>query len=253
MNWKAVVASVKGTAHERCGLPCQDHGAVKRLANGVAVGAVADGAGSARHADVAAQFASKIVVAYLENRDWSSGPMEQFSVREIFSQLVNTLVSLLKGVAAVRLSSSRDWACTLIVIVTSPHGMAALQIGDGFLVVRWPDQEDYTLLFEPDHGEYVNQTSFIIDADVSNRMKIGCWKQAPTFLCASTDGLERLAINTRTWKPHSPFFQPFEEHLKTNIEEDRIRRDLVDFLDSKDVNRRVDDDKTLLMMTCQHR
>lgn len=51
MNWKAVARSASGTSHQNQGIGCQDYGNY-RIFGDVIVGAVADGAGSAKHSDV---------------------------------------------------------------------------------------------------------------------------------------------------------------------------------------------------------
>lgn len=53
MGWKAIARSATGTSHLKQQMPCQDYGSYKIL-NNVMVGAVADGAGSAKYADVGA-------------------------------------------------------------------------------------------------------------------------------------------------------------------------------------------------------
>jgi hypothetical protein len=54
MAWKAVARSATGTSHLKQQIPCQDYGDCKVL-NDVIIGAVADGAGSAKYADIGAQ------------------------------------------------------------------------------------------------------------------------------------------------------------------------------------------------------
>lgn len=49
MAWKAVARSTVGTSHLKQQMPCQDYGDYKVL-NKVIIGAVADGAGSAKYA-----------------------------------------------------------------------------------------------------------------------------------------------------------------------------------------------------------
>jgi hypothetical protein len=50
-GWKAVVRSATRTSHQDQKIPCQDYDNYPIL-NDVIVGAVADGAGSAKYADV---------------------------------------------------------------------------------------------------------------------------------------------------------------------------------------------------------
>ncbi|QKQ78011.1 protein phosphatase 2C domain-containing protein [Nostoc sp. TCL240-02] len=76
------------------------------------------------------------------------------------------------------------------------------------------------------------------------QVEVICEKQE--FICASTDGLEKVAIRLSDWKPFSPFFKPLEEYLHetVNPKEDKY---LTEFLNSERLNSRTDDDKTLLL------
>ena len=47
MQWRAIARSTVGTSHIKQQMPCQDYGGYKVL-NNVIIGAVADGAGSAK-------------------------------------------------------------------------------------------------------------------------------------------------------------------------------------------------------------
>jgi hypothetical protein len=70
--------------------------------------------------------------------------------------------------------------------------------------------------------------------------------QSP-FLCAATDGLERVAVRLHDWQPYAPFFQPFEAcllQLPTAVEQYSY---LKTFLESERLNAKTDDDKTLLV------
>ena len=53
--WRTLCQSVVGSFHVQTGLPCQDYGDYKLLGQDVLIGAVADGAGSAKHSDLGAK------------------------------------------------------------------------------------------------------------------------------------------------------------------------------------------------------
>ena len=67
------------------------------------------------------------------------------------------------------------------------------------------------------------------------------------FICASTDGLEKVAIRLSDWQPHAPFFKPLEECLRETLKPEDDEKYVIDFLNSKRLNSRTDDDKTLLL------
>ncbi len=64
MNWKAIARYEVGISHQKQQLPCQDF-ADFRILDDVIIGAVADGAGSAKYSDVGAKLAVEAVRNYL--------------------------------------------------------------------------------------------------------------------------------------------------------------------------------------------
>jgi hypothetical protein len=166
--------------------------------------------------------------------------------KKLFSATLEEVHHALQREAQNKNWPVRDLACTLLLFVATPDWLVAMQIGDGFIVVK-PAGDTYQLLFSPDKGEYANETSFVTSKDVLKQMRC-CFKRGGySFICASTDGLERLAIDFRTWTPSPGFFQPFEDYLK---EPKHLHQDpdyLKTFLESDRLNARTDDDKTLLV------
>ena len=128
----------------------------------------------------------------------------------------------------------------------TPDGIAAMQIGDGFITVRYPEQEPQ-LLFPPDKGEYINETTFVTSTNALKDMKVVVQPGQPEFICASTDGLERLAIRMSDWTPFTPFFQPLEQYLRETDNLEESDEYLLSFLNSQRLNARTDDDKTLFL------
>ncbi len=139
-----------------------------------------------------------------------------------------------------------DLACTLLIVIATSDGIAAMQIGDGFITVRYPEQ-DPQLLFPPGKGEYINETTFVTSANALKDMKVVVQPEQPEFICASTDGLERLAIRMSDWTPFTPFFQPLEQYLQETKNLEESDEYLMSFLNSERLNARTDDDKTLFL------
>lgn len=243
--WKSIAVSAIGTSHVNSGKPCQDFAKCRWMGEAL-VGAVSDGAGSAPLSHIGAQLACETAILYLE------GQKELFFVdendlRTRFRELMEAIQHLFKTSSLIRQCGMTDLASTLIAFVGSPDGLVAMQMGDGILVARWQGEDSYSLLFEPEHGEYVNQTVFVTSPKAMDCIKVGVWRKAPEFLCASTDGLEKLAIDYRTSKPHDPFFRPLEAILMGKTAKGIVEMELETFLHSEAVNQRVDDDKTLLL------
>ena len=121
-----------------------------------------------------------------------------------------------------------------------------MQIGDGFIVARLREGEDQ-LLFTPDKGEFINETTFVTSANAINEMRVRVLPGQQKFICASTDGLERVAIRMSDWTPFPPFFQPLEEYMVETSHPEQEDEYIKNFLDSERLNAKTDDDKTLLL------
>ncbi|UBF23731.1 protein phosphatase 2C domain-containing protein [Kovacikia minuta CCNUW1] len=257
MPWKAVTRSVIGTSHIQQQLPCQDYGG-KQILGDVLIGAIADGAGSAAHAEVGAKLAVTIVLEYLaltevwlqkRRQSWRSlpHPPAQELATKLFTKIVNKVNLGLRKQAETSGYSIDDLACTLLVLLATPRWVAAMQIGDGFIVVRSKRRQDYQLFFQPDKGEYANQTTFVTSSNALADMQIRILSNPPKFICASTDALERVAIRLSDWSAFPPFFKPLEEYLLETTHPDKDDDYLISFLESDRLNSRTDDDKTLLL------
>lgn len=259
MTWTVMSASAIGTSHQKSGLPCQDAGAF-RLADGdrTVIGAIADGAGSAIHSEVGAKVAIDTMLYLLGEekaclRDACAGLLEADTKAETIQPLCRLLIRAVQqkliAVAEEKGCSLGDLACTLIAFVASEAGLVALQIGDGFLVTRAQYSHEYTLVFEPDKGELANQTEFVTSPSAIASLQVVCSSEPVSFICASTDGLERVAIQFKGWEPHASFFKPLEGFTATCTPENKaqLQAELCEFLGSQRVTSRTNDDKTLLL------
>jgi serine/threonine protein phosphatase PrpC len=256
VGWKAVSRSVIGSSHQQQKLPCQDCGG-SRVLDQLVVGAIADGAGSATHAEVGAKLAVTAMLEYLsateiwlqkQQNSWQTLPHKPTEdlVRKLFEKAVSQVIEVLHRQAESSHYEFSDLACTLLAFLATPDWVAAMQIGDGFMIVRSPDS-DYQLVFQPDKGEFANQTTFITSSSALDEMQIRVLPLSPIFICASSDALERVAIRMADWTPFTPFFIPLEEYLQETSNPDVDDTYRMSFLESDRLNQRTDDDKTLLL------
>ncbi|WP_298909068.1 PP2C family serine/threonine-protein phosphatase [uncultured Nostoc sp.] len=251
MNWKAVARSEIGTSHQKQGIVCQDYGNYCSFGD-VIVGAVTDGAGSAKHSDVGSKLAVETVLKCFSDinefphKQAFSQSLDKEEAQKVFAKIVNQVITELQKQADEGDYSVNDLACTLLIFVATPDWLAAMQIGDGFIVARSQDSE-YQLLFQPDKGEFVNETTFITSANAVKEMQVKVIPEKQEFICASTDGLEKVAIRLSDWEPFSPFFKPLEEYLHETVNPEDENKYLTEFLNSERLNSRTDDDKTLLL------
>lgn len=261
MSWKAIACSETGTSHQKSGLPCQDYAEFIRVNdsgkldnNGdVIIGAVSDGAGSCKHSDVGSKLAVETALEDLagwpkrlkkDHPDLSSEILKEYA-NKAFKQTLSKVKKAFSVEAENRECFTRDLSCTLLVVVATPDWLAAMQIGDGFIVIQKPESE-YQLLFHPSKGEYANETTFVTASNALEMMQVEISFGAQEFICASTDGLERLAINIKDWQPHAPFFEMFKKALEIRFE-DEEKLSTQEWLKSEEINKRTDDDKTLLL------
>jgi Protein phosphatase 2C len=252
MEWKAIANSVIGTSHQQRNLVCQDYGDFVAIGD-IIVGAVADGAGSAKYSDIGSKLAVDSALSHLQgwvNVQKKKGnklqePIDPQGAQKLFSKTLNKVDIRLRE-ESNKGYNLKDLACTLLVFIATRNWIAAMQIGDGFIVAR-SENSDYQLLFKPSKGEFANETTFVTSENAFDDMQVKVFTdEYYNFICASTDGLERLAIDTRTWIPSPNFFNPFERGLKDNHkkqEEESLKR----WLNSPEVNARTDDDKTMLV------
>jgi hypothetical protein len=249
VTWKAIVHSAIGTRHEQRGQPCQDYGSY-RTAGPYLLGAVADGAGSAKHSDIGAEVAVEsalnvLAQTFQENPDLSHAAMKDAAI-DLFTQAYMSALEALQNKTVEMDCDLRDLGCTLLAFVAAPTWVAAMQIGDGFILLRSDPRASYRLLFAPDKGEFINETVFVTTPQAVDFLSVGVEMAESPFVCAATDGLERVAIRLQDWQPFEPFFTPFEACLRQLSTQDERDAYLQTFLESDRLNAKTDDDKTLL-------
>jgi serine/threonine protein phosphatase PrpC len=257
MGWRSLSRSVIGTRHLRHCLPCQDAGGYRVLGD-LIIGAVADGAGSAPYSERGATIAVQQTLNYLSNlNQWlqpSANPqwptIEQApstaQTKRLFERAVNRVRQHLQQQAEQDSYGVDAFACTLLAFAATPHWLVAMQIGDGFMVAS-TEAESYQLLFQPDKGEYVNQTAFVTTSTALTDLQTRVLATAPQFICAATDAFEHLAMRLPKWEPHPPFFEPLKEYLWETPDPEQDDTYIMDFLTSDYLNKQTDDDKTLLL------
>ena len=249
--WRVAAASVRGSSHERTGQPCQDAHRSVVLPDGTLVVAVADGAGSARLAEVGATVAVRAAVEFCST---AVAKRINHSVREnddekckaLLSEAVSTARAAVEAEAAARGAASRDLASTLIVALARPGLVAAAQIGDGAVIVVEAGGGTFAVT-KPSSGEYLNETTFLISPGADEQLQLGVWRGAVTSLAAFSDGLQMLALQMPSGAPHAPFFAPLFRFLANQPDETKACDTLSDFLRSPRLRERSDDDLTLVL------
>lgn len=251
MPWQAVDSRARGVKHLERGIPCQDYSAYKHLSEDHIIGAISDGMGSAKHSDLGSKVAVETAIFELSQVNWQ--PLERGLnpyARTLFSSVLEAVRLEISNQANRNSYQVEDLACTLIVFSATPHQLIAMQVGDGLLVVR-SEGGDYKLLFEPDKGEFANETTSVTSTNAQDEMKVE-QTEPYQFICAATDGIENISlIKSEKWKPSPKFFQPLEQHILCQDNDIQKKEKLEAFLNSDRINQNTDDDKTILL--CAYR
>jgi hypothetical protein len=217
------------------------------LPNGGFVAAVADGAGSAKYADRSAEIAVATAV------DTVSRAIDgnECDLARLLREAVLTTTEAVLSAARAEDHEVRDFASTLLMAVATSSGSAALQIGDGVIVIC-DGREDWGWVFWPERGEYANTTRFLTDEDAMAALQLGVFSALPTDIALMSDGVEPLALHYASRTAHAPFFDPLFKSLQTTEGDGEIvalSRALENFLASPRVSERTDDDLSLVIAT----
>ncbi len=281
--WQILDASVTGTSHQKVNRDCEDKYHFDQYENGTLLLAVADGAGSASHASDGAQHAVNKALETIKDSfeqegepnsqdEWSNRlqwvlDIVHISLQELAdsslsehtefesTQIIEPLMTLpfnnkdseIKE-GAKNISSSlslREYATTLLLAVVTSQWIAIAQIGDGIVIVQ-DNNGKLQMLTLPDHGEYINETSFITDAKYREHVQFFVKSDISVKgIALLTDGLQMLALDFATNLPHEPFFSPLFEIAATQTGSSKL--ELENFLSSERVCERTDDDKTIVL------
>lgn len=253
IQWNTAFATVIGTSHTKTGQPCQDgcHCRIIQIGDGqeILLGIASDGAGSASRSEIGSalviqMFFEKFVNLIksendicLINRnlilDWLEEVKEQIGIRA-----ANESVCL------------REYACTILGAIVGLNNSIFFQIGDGAIVVSETPADNYGCIFWPQHGEFANQTNFIIQENLSDILDFEYSQGNVNRLAMFTDGIERLVLDFSERSVYPPALNSIFEWLKDNPQTNPNEHPspaLISYLNSSYINSRTDDDKSLVM------
>lgn len=246
--WRFAAGQATGSSHEKTNVPCQDRMSCSVLeAEGTLVAVMADGAGTAHLAHRGAEIAV-----------WTVGAMAQLGVRagrkdytEVLREAAVTARQRLIEAATDSKVPVRDLACTLLAVIVAPIGGAALQIGDGAIVIG-ETAPSWRCVFWPQKGEYANTTFFLSDESAVANAEVAALPDDTLDVAVFTDGLEALAVNFAKRAAHEPFFRtgfaPLHA-LNAPGESVALSESLTKMLTSPAVRARTDDDTSLILAT----
>lgn len=242
MGWTTLGESVTGTSHRARTVPCQDSFRFRTFGptEEWLVVAVADGAGSASHADVGATIACDDFVQRV-----AASECDVLFTRNGMERLFADVRTALFAEAELLNLRPREVACTALLAVLGPTSAAFAQLGDGAIVTG--QDQDYRVVFWPESAEYVNTTDFLTDDPFDDLLQFAIVTDPIVEVAVFTDGLQRLALDFTARTAHPAFFRPIFNQLWTGVDPESLVGPFRNFLDSDRVNERTDDDKTLVV------
>lgn len=245
--WRFIGASVMGAAHQSTNTACQDCCHVEQIQiaqQQYLLALVADGAGSALQGGQGAALACYALAKSIKSQLVANQPFEQLLIHQA---LVSARV-LLQQQAQANGLELRDYASTMLGIVIAPQQAIAFQIGDGAIVASVNHYQG--VVFWPDNGLYANMTYFLTDDDYRQHLNLQTIDATLQEVMLFSDGLQRLALSFDAKTPHEPFFAPILKALRANnANTELLNQHLAQFLASDMINKRTDDDKTLVLAT----
>ena len=252
-RWSVAAAATVGERHIADGRPCEDAWAVRLhtfRGEPWLILAVSDGAGTAGRA----QAGSACAVAAFADSVVRSLNFEAVMTREVMRDCLGAARVALAVEAGLASEPIRDFACTLLAAVIGPGVAAFAQIGDGAIVIAGDEPGSWAWMFEPQKGEYANETSFLTHEEAVAMADIAVLATPPSEIALFSDGLENLLIKTQPERRVvAPFFDqmfpPVRRAEGTGVDTG-LSDHLAHYLASPQIAARSDDDRTLILATC---
>lgn len=241
-GWRVLGARATGSSHQKRGQPCQDAWVAAHCPGNVLAVAVADGAGSASHAEVGARLAVARAVGAVFDRTLLP---HTGGVHAMLADAFACARDELEHHAAQTGLRLRDLAATLTVVIAMPDCLGVAMTGDGLVAALEPDGS-LLARTQPQRGEYANETHFLTGPQGDAPGLLEVYPAAAGF-AVLTDGLLPVASDLRSGEPHAGFFRPFFDALHAGPVTSVTTAHLAEFLESPRLRERVDDDLTLVV------
>lgn len=248
-QWNWVSASCRGTSHERAGVRLQDAKSCfvpKGIRKDIFVAIISDGAGSAAFGGQGASLVCRALGVAVRRHFKAERELPTDAQIESW---VDSARDLISTVADRREALPRDFAATLVFVISDGNSAVIGHIGDGCAVLKDESLSKWVAPLWPDHGEYASTTTFVTD-DPAPKIRMNRYAGAVSALVLFTDGLERLALDFVSRQPFERFYEGvcrplFENSIvgRDHVLSEELRR----YLGSNLINARTDDDKTLVL------
>lgn len=253
-EWRLTVASAIGTSHIASKLPCQDHAQCWLLDGDhseALVAVICDGAGSAAHSQIGARLAAETFAGRVQEHLASNCGIADITA-ELARSWILSVGDALEQRARDEGHATRDYACTLLAVIAGAEETAFIQVGDGAIVVSHGEEDGWSYVFWPQHGEFANTTNFVVSHNVVDVLAFELAPRRINEFALFSDGIENLVLNQSTKSVHEAFFekmmQPVRNSSAKGVDE-QLSVALATYLSSKVICSRTDDDKSLILAT----
>jgi hypothetical protein len=246
MKWQVVGASVVGTSHNRCALPCQDAHDYRITGDSV-IAVLADGLGSAAKSAEGAKRAVSATLESLHSRLSATPPQDPDHWMHVMGDAFFQAREALRDLADLNSLPIQHFGTTLIAVALAKEWIAVGHLGDGAVVAAFDDAPIQTIS-APERGEYANEVVSLTAADALGHVRFSVRHESVKGIALLTDGLQNLCINAATAEAFKPFFHPFFEAVVDEIDTQKTSEDLATFLGSEPVSSKTDDDTTLVII-----
>ncbi len=251
--WRVIAASGIGTSHLKHGLPCQDAYAFGFAASTRGdkyfVAVIADGAGSVAYSKTGASLACQTWLA--RAREWlANDPLESLDIAQL-EEWLRYFQKRVEGLSESNGVLSREFACTLLLAIVGERSARFIQIGDGAMVISSREMPGrFGPVFWPERGEFANQTVFATSPEAFESMQSVLLEEVVDEIALFSDGIQSLVLDYRAQTASNRWFDGMFMEVR-RIEaagfSEGASRSLAEYLSSKAVNDRTDDDKTLIL------
>ena len=245
-RWRWAAASRIGTSHLKSGTRKQDAFSVKLLSENRLCAIVADGAGSASHGGQGASLVCRTLMSAFQKQFEMH---DELPNEHTLSEWIDHIRDNLSAIAERRDLGKRDFAATMVLLVTCKDRLLAAQIGDSAMVGRRDGR--WEAICWPENGEFVSSTFFITD-DVEARLRTAYLPLEYDAFALFSDGIDDVALEHLQLQPHARFFDPMIKPVDEASERGNVRQlsvALARYLDSPALCERTDDDKTLVLLS----
>lgn len=247
-NWTWASATTKGTSHIRTGTRGQDayRCYVPADTPEFLICVVSDGAGSADFGGEGASLVCRTISLAAQDH---LRTRRELPTDEEVRAWVDRVRDRISYAARQRSKTPRDFAATMICVLSDGQRTLVAQVGDGCAVLKDVGAAEWRIPLWPDHGEYASTTTFVTDDPEAN-CRIARENSEIAAIATLTDGLERLALDFSSQRASEGFFDGMAKPVAASTAHGKdapLSAMLKAYLEGDAVCSRTDDDKTLIV------